>query len=146
MTSANSTQPVDVTVTLPDDMRQRAKQEKLNLSQLLRDALAAEFEKKDAMTRLAAEPQTYEVSLRDHKGRNYKGKIVGKLIVDRGSQAMYATADGRFLFVDSGGSYDEVGPEVENVAVFLTEWLKGEPDDEIIDAFEALGVEAVIEL
>jgi post-segregation antitoxin (ccd killing protein) len=145
VTTNKNPEPVDVTVTLSDDMRQRAKKEKLNLSQMLREAVAAEFEKRDAMTRLTSEPQTYEVALQDHNGREYTGRIQGKLIHDAGGQALYATAKGRFIFVD-GRSYEDHGSDVGEVAEFLTDWLEGQDDDEILDAFEALGVKAVIEL
>jgi hypothetical protein len=49
-------------------MRKRAKDEGLNLSRLLRDALAAEFTKRDAIAQLLDDPQIYELELASGEG------------------------------------------------------------------------------
>lgn len=137
---------MDVTVSLPDDMRKRAKDEGLNLSRLLRDALTAEFTKRDAIAQLLDDPQIHELELMTPEGRMYTGRFRGRLIheSEKGNEALYLTDDGRMLFVRDY-EYEEYGGGPGEAADFLKAWLEDHPD-QYVDACERLGLKPVIDI
>ena len=141
---------MDVTVSLPDALRQRAKDEGLKLSRMLRDAIEAELERRDRMSRLLAEPETYETfdfDMTTAEGRPYTGRIVGRLIAGSPGphgQALFLTRAGTFVFVDSN-AYEELGDGVDGALSFLSAWLDDD-EDEYLEACNRLGVKPVIEL
>jgi hypothetical protein len=137
---------VDVTVSIPDDMRRRAKADGLNLSRLLRDALAAEFTRRDAAAQLLDDPQTYELELMTPEARMYTGRFTGRLIYDneKGNKALYLTEDGRMLFVQDY-EYEEYAGGPREAADFLKAWLEDDLD-QYVDACERLGIKPVIDI
>jgi post-segregation antitoxin (ccd killing protein) len=142
--TSRSENPVDITVYLPDEIGERAKKEDLKLSRMLRDAVIAEFDRKDAVNRLLGETQTYEVELRDAAGREYTGRITGRLLYESLGQRFYLTETGRLLFVVDD-RYEEVEGGLDGAASFIAGWAQDYPD-QILDACEALGVKPVIDL
>src|SRR5262245_28047518 len=91
---------MNVNVYLPDDLGKRAKRADLAFSQLLRDAVTAELERREAMaSTLTDDPQTFELELEDKDGFTYKGRITGKLITseERGGLDVYLTEDERVI-------------------------------------------------
>jgi hypothetical protein len=138
---------VDVTVSIPDDMRRRAKADGLNLSRLLRDALAAEFTRRDAVALLLDDPQTHELELMTPEGRMYTGRFRGRLIHEiegRTYEALYLTDDGRMLFVEDY-EYRELRGGPPEAADFLKTWLEDAPDQYVV-ACEQLGLKPVIDI
>jgi hypothetical protein len=129
---------MDVTVYLPDDMAplvKRAKKEERGLlSQLLRDALTTEMERRDAMSETLTDAKEIELELEDNDGNPYKGRFTGKEIDRDGSDAVYLTDDERVLIYDAELA---VYWEVEDPESELEEWPA---------AARALGITPVVDI
>ncbi len=85
---------MDITVYLPDALGARAKQENINLSRMLRDAITEEFAMRDAMK--TQDVQVYEVKLEEHVGR-----ITGNKIAEDDRVQVFLTDDERVLAYDA---------------------------------------------
>jgi hypothetical protein len=141
---------VDITIYLPDDIGERAKQEELKLSRMLRDAVTAEFERRDAMTDALRDAETYEFTLVDNdtgQGLEYTGRITGKRIA--GSQpeivGIYLTTDRRVLAVyPDQGVYERLDEPGKDLIQMLLK--SGIDQDELLEASQALGLKPVIDL
>ena len=150
LASYKSEEPVDVTVSLPDDMRQRAKQEGLNLSRTLRDGLDAEFRRIDAMNEALSSPQSYEVEMETEYGFAYTGRITGVRIADIGhpkNSGIYLTTDKRVVVYWCDDKLFERldDPEDPNaLPTALRNWL--EDPEEYVQACQGLGIPAVVDL
>jgi post-segregation antitoxin (ccd killing protein) len=134
-------------VYLPDELGQRVKSEDLNLSRTVRDAVTAEFKRRDAMAEALGSTATYEFHWQDQDG-DYTARITGKRVwpdYDYELLQIFVTADERVLAVyPDQMTYhrlDEPGQDfTENV---LDVGLEG---DELLEAFRALGLKPVIDL
>lgn len=140
--------PVDITVYLPDEIGQRAKAAKLNLSGLLREAVIEELDRREAVAKTLEAPETFEVKLERMDGTRYTGLITGEMVLStgvRGSQSIevYFTDDERVILYDADKLQYRVldDPEVESAIRNLAE-----DDDEYIDVMESLGRPARIRL
>src|SRR5437763_224846 len=85
-------------VYLPDALGQRAKtaQPELNLSRLLRTAVAAEFERRDLMSAMLDDSQEIELELRDENDVSLTGFFTGTEIAEK----IFLTDDERVIVYD----------------------------------------------
>jgi hypothetical protein len=145
----------DVTVSLSPELRQRAKDEGINLSRTLRGALEHELNRIDAMNDALTDVQTYlvEMSASHAEGTAvYTGRITGKLIAGDAQLGIYLTSDKRVLGYQ-GPSLSEDKTAVckrldepqQDLAANIAHWLRWSSVS-AIDACAALGVQAVIDL
>lgn len=140
---------MDITVYLPDGIGERAKNEELNLSRMLRESVVAELARRDAMNDALGSIETYEVGPLDHeKGFAFTGRITGKRISGDEEIGVYLTSDKRVLAVDVGTStYQRLDepPEklVENLYAFFERRFGPEA---VWETCEALGLPPVIDL
>jgi post-segregation antitoxin (ccd killing protein) len=136
------TRVVNVNAYLPDDLGKRAKDADLPFSQLLRDAVVDELERREAMAATLADPQTFKLAIEDRDGTAYTGRIKGKLLAadDRNRVEVYLTEDERVILYDGER---------------LDYWAIHDPQTELEDVLEtsayvevcrALGIEPVIDL
>lgn len=132
---------MDVTIYLPDEIGTWAKENKLKLSRLLRDAVTAERERRRIMAETLSDVETHEVFLEDKDGRTYTGRITGRLIADDpGDIEVYLTVDERVLVYDGGRSeYWVLNNPVEQLRGWLT-------DAAYFEAITALGETPVVDL
>lgn len=133
---------MDITVYLPDEIGERAKEEELNLSRLLRDAVTDELERRETMAKTLDETETFEVELRDKEDRPYTGQIKGKRVAwdDKSGYEVFLTDDERVLFYDEGRQqYHQFDDPVEQLRSWLSPAMYSE-------ALYALGEKPVVEL
>jgi post-segregation antitoxin (ccd killing protein) len=126
--------PMNVNVYLPDDLGKRAKDEDLPFSQLLRDAVAAELERREAMTAALKDAQTIELDLTDRDDNPYTGRLTGALIYGDGRSEIYVTDDERVIVYDSDKA---------------DYWIVDDPQTELVDwpdALRALGIRYVVDI
>ena len=128
--------PWAIAVYLPDAIGARAKAAELPLSRMLRDAVTSELERLDTMTKTLSDLKTFTLALENENGRAYTGRFQGAPIADN----VYLLTDGRVLaYNENDASYavlDDPESEVEH-------WVSG---DALIDAMDALGLRAVVDL
>jgi len=147
---------VDVTVSLPDEMRSWAKDEGLNLSQILRSAVQAERDRRELVSRVQAELPTemYEYEMKTAGGTPYIARITGKLLYgDRVSgdhsagmpfrEALFLTADDQFVWMD-GRDWTELAGDVADAIEFLSD--VGVERSEYIELCVKHGIKPVITL
>jgi hypothetical protein len=133
---------MNINLYLPDDVGQRAKDEQLPFSQLLREAVLNELERRETMKATLKAPETYEVYIENDDGRGFTGRITGASIAydDRSEVEVFLTADERVLVYDGTKSrYYELVEPVED----LRNWL---PKAAYADAVTALGQKPIIDL
>jgi len=120
---------------LPDDLGKRAKDANLPFSQLLRDAVVRELERREAMAQSLTKSRTVELELTDKKGYSYTGRFVGTLIdSDDLGREVYLTEDERVIFYD--GDKEDYGI-VEDAEAELRDWP---------EALSALGIKPVVDI
>jgi hypothetical protein len=145
----------DVTVSLSPELRQRAKDEGINLSRTLRGALENELDRIDAMNNALTDVQAYLVEMDTSDGEEkvvYTGRITGKLIAGDAQLGIYLTSDKRVLGYQ-GPSFSEdktaickrLDEPAEDLAANVGHWLRWSSVS-VLDACAALGVRAVIDL
>lgn len=141
-----------VNIYLPDELGERAKKEELNLSRMLRDAVTAEMDLREAMARSLSDVRRYEIELSTDEGDEYIGRVTGTEIANVADDIrIFLTNDRRVLVYNR---YDldvhdlsEPEPGVDpntTLTENLRVWL-AEPDD-YIRACKALGLKAVVDL
>jgi hypothetical protein len=139
---------VDITVYLPDETGARAKREDLNFSRILRDAVQAEFARRDAMDAALSNPQTYEFELVDlDTDQKYTGRITGKRLLDHGDtyQVFLASDQQRVLVVYPDQLlYEQIDPsgpefasEIQGAGLDMTD---------AIEVCGQLGIKPVIDI
>jgi hypothetical protein len=133
--------PVDITVYLPDDLGQRAKDRGVNLSRMLRDALADQFAREDAMaqTLTSQPPKTIALDLVDPEDRGYKGTLEATRITDSEDPEVYLTAGGKVILYDPDkrAVWEVDDPEQD---------LRDLPSEHYLDAMDALGIVPTVDL
>jgi hypothetical protein len=138
---------VDITIYLPDDLGKWAKDQELNLSRMLRDAVGAEKERHDARAKIGAEGferiEVYDA------GKERDVAFQGRLIGSDGDavQAAYLTRKGTIVVTDDEGnfatfdSWDELANDAWGAVV------RGWPSEALIaEIAGALGEKYVEEL
>lgn len=134
--------PVDVTVYLPDDVGERAKNEGINLSRTLRDALHDELARRDAMSSALKDTQTHELQLEDKEGNPFTGRIAGTVLAEdvRHDVTVFLTDDERVIVYDERRSQHQIIDDPEDD---LRGWLS---DGAYTEAMNALGIKAIVDL
>jgi hypothetical protein len=134
--------PVDVTVYLPDEIGVRAKAlPRGTLSQLFRNAVIDELERRDTVANALSDVREYEVDVEDAEGRVYTGRITGTRIADDGPFEVFLAEDERVLVYDA----DKLAYEVlDDPVTDLRSWLRS--DAAYAEALHALGKKPVVDL
>jgi non-ribosomal peptide synthetase component E (peptide arylation enzyme) len=71
---------VDITIYLPDDLARRAKDQGINLSRMLRDALTARFQEEATVAAVLEGATKIELRIEGDRGNVYTGRITGRKI------------------------------------------------------------------
>jgi hypothetical protein len=133
---------MNLNLYLPDDLGKRAKDADLPFSQLLREAVRAELERREIMSTTLTDLETIQLDLEDDEGLPYTGRFTGRVIAenDRNDVVVYVTEDERVILYDGER---------------LNYWVVQDIESELADALElsayqdacrALGIEVVIDL
>lgn len=91
---------MDVTVTLPDELRAQAKEANLKLSSLLRDAVTEELNRIRALAEIHQGTTTWELDLKTPNGEPYTGRIEGTRLCEGNGGSVFLTDDGRLITHD----------------------------------------------
>ena len=132
--------PVDITIYLPDEIADRAKRQNVNLSRLLRDALAAQFQQEDAMAKTLEGASQVVLQLENEDGRTYKGRITATKIAGSGDVEVFLTEEENVVVYEENKCKYSVCEDPEED---LRGWLT---DDQYIEAMNALGIEPTVDL
>ena len=137
---------MDITVYLPDDIGKWAKEAELPLSRLLRGVVLDEKAKQEAVMTTLEDVKTYEVDIETPEGAVITGRITGREIgYDRNTEnAAYLTNDERVLIYDA--SRRQVEDVSDDSAAALTDFFANSDADAYVEAMEAIGEKAVIDL
>jgi len=131
---------VDITIYLPDEIADRAKRQNVNLSRLLRDALAAQFQQEDAMAKTLEGASQVVLQLENEDGRTYKGRITATKIAGSGDVEVFLTEEENVVVYEENKCKYSVCEDPEED---LRGWLT---DDQYIEAMNALGIEPTVDL
>ncbi len=129
------------TVYLPNELSARAKAAGLPLSGLLRRAVENELERRTKMA--STEFQEHLLDLSDPDGREFTGRLPAAKVIadDHGATVVYLAEDGRVIVHDEQEArYTELSSEPSNELRALL------PTDQYIEAMEALGIPAVVDI
>lgn len=127
-----------VTVYLPDEIGEKAKQHELNLSGLLRAAVEEEIMRQEAVAENSDGMEEIILDLKDDNDLTYRGRFTGKLLVEDGHGYLYRKEDGTLLF----HYYREkkyLPLEVDELEDFLSH-------DSYVAAMHALGETPIIDI
>lgn len=126
---------MDITVYLPDEIGQRAKDAGLPLSRMLRRAVLDELGRLDALG-TGGDMEVVELDIEGSTG-DYRARFVGREI----APAVYLHQDGRVLWYDEGAcGIHEIDDPVEG----LRDVIPREAD--YIEAVATLGLTPVVEI
>ena len=132
---------MDITIYLPDELGTWAKSQKLNLSQMLRGEVEVERQRRQAVAQTLEHAETFELDVEDSNGRAYTVRLHGAQLSQQDPTGVtaYLGEDER-IYV-----YNERNRQLaEGVAAAdLRGWLE---DEEYIDAMDALGETAIIDV
>ena len=131
---------MDITIYLPDEIADRAKRQNVNLSRLLRDALAAQFQQEDAMAKTLEGASQVVLQLENEDGRTYKGRITATKIAGSGDVEVFLTEEENVVVYEENKCKYSVCEDPEED---LRGWLT---DDQYIEAMNALGIEPTVDL
>ena len=138
---------MDITVYLPNDIGNQAKEAGMNLSRTLRDAVESELEHTRAMRELTAGTNNREwfLQLQTPDGEPYQGRVMGVLLCEnhQGDQVIL-TEDERLIHYCPQQAKHWVMEDDEDA---LRETLRDVcDDDEYISAMAKLGYTATVDL
>jgi hypothetical protein len=133
---------MNVNLYLPDDLGKRAKDAELPLSRLLQVAVTTELGRRAAVSKTLAEPQTFELTLEDHDGHIYTGRVTGACIAEsrHGEVSVFLTDDERVIVYEDDRRQYHVIDDVHNLRDWLTD------DAAYCDALEALGETPIVDI
>ena len=140
-------------IYLPEELGQRVRSEDLNLSRMLRDAVTAEFKRRDAMAEALSDSQTYEFEWKDQDGE-YTARITGRQVWPDGKvgqqdhAAIYVASGNRVLVVyPSEQDHRDITPDEDLMDALRDAYVLDlvEPD-EFREVCRRLGVKPVIDL
>lgn len=132
---------MDVTVYLPDEIRQKAKDHGIVLSRFLRDALNTEFMRREATERALDGVKEVLLKLEDENGRMYRGRITATRLCESEEPEVYLTADEAVIVYEPDKCRYSV---VQDAETELREWLR--EDTFYIAAMNALGITPTVDL
>jgi post-segregation antitoxin (ccd killing protein) len=132
---------VDVTVYLPDDIRQKAKDHGIVLSRFLRDALNTEFARLEAIERALDGAKEVLLTLEDENGRPYRGRFTATRIGESDDREVYLTDDETVIVYEPDQRRYSV---IQDAETELREWLP--EDTSYIAAMNALGIMPTVDL
>jgi post-segregation antitoxin (ccd killing protein) len=133
---------VDITIYLPDDLARRAKESRVNLSRMLRDALTEHFQEEDAMAATLDDSQEIKLQLENEDGSVYYGRIKGKMIGAGDHNEVYLTEAENVVVYDTRALKYYIEDKASKVSL---EDLNGDADL-YLQVMAALGREATIDL
>jgi hypothetical protein len=137
---------MDINVYLPDETGQWAKANDLNLSRLLRDAVAQERLRQTALAAaLDGEANTYDLTVEDDAGRRYTSRLHGALIAEtdiHGAGVYLAANEQVYVYDALNFRLHEIPDDL--LAIELRKWI--DDDGTYIEAMAALGEDAVIDI
>jgi small nuclear ribonucleoprotein (snRNP)-like protein len=126
-----------INVYLPDDIGEQAKAAELNLSQLLRGAVAFELNRRARLARMLGGSREHELALETEDGDAYTGVLTGVELAEN----VYMTSDERLMIYDEGRS------QVHTFENYDLEQLRAELDEEsYIAVCAAAGERARVEI
>lgn len=135
-----------VSVYLPDEMGQKAKDLGLPFSQLLRRAVEYEMQEfcfTQAALNEGGGVAEYKLDLVDGDGNSYVGKLTGKLVWQIDEIAVYLTEDVRIIVYNKGERrYTEID-DVEEAQAFFENAV---PKADFVVLMNKLGGRAEVEL
>ena len=146
---------MNLNVYLPDEIGQRAKADELNLSRMLRNALTAEFKRRDAMAEAVSDTQTYEFEWNTEALGEYTARVTGRQIWPDGEVgptdhlAVYVTSDERVVLVYPNESdWEVITPDQDLLQELEKAFVPDLFDDvaQFMDLCRRLGVRPVIDL
>lgn len=140
---------VDFTLYLPEEIGQRAKDEQLKLSPMLRKAVKDELDRRDAVRKAPEEPEIYDLEMRTPEGKAYIARIRGKFIYGEPTDfGIYLKHNKQFILV-TGGTWEDLAEEDVHaqMRLYLEECrFEDGAMDAYIDACATIGIKPVIEL
>ena len=139
---------MDITVYLPDELGNWAKEHDLNLSRMLREAVEIEKRRRDSSAALAAETTTHELAVSEPSSSSgtddYTARLHGVLIATQhlgghGSINVYAGEDDKMYvhYTADGRLRRDVEPE---------ELRRYVDEPTYIEAMRALGEEVILDI
>ena len=132
---------MDITVYLPDEIGTWAKEARLNLSAMLRNAVVEEKAQLEAINTALEGAQEQRIKIEDADGRIYTARFTGTLIAEGRDCTFYLKDDGELLQHDTfNQKYDLIQ---ENWDEALRDALA---NDEYIEACHALGLDPVVDV
>jgi post-segregation antitoxin (ccd killing protein) len=127
---------VDITVYLPDEVGQWAKDAKLNLSALLREAVIRERDSRMLFERMSDKAKVMLLQVEDREGRSYTARLTGTPI----AEDVYVADDERVFYYDAR-RLDLV--EIQDPEEELRNYLD---EGDYIEAMNALGIDPVVDV
>lgn len=147
---ANQEAAMDFTLYLPEEIGQRAKDEQLKLSPMLRKAVIDELDRRDAVSKATTEePQIYDIEMKTREGKAYIARITGKFIYgDPEAFGIYLKSDNQFVLVTDGEWEPLNEREVhERMRDYLdASHFEDDAMNDYIDACATIGIKPVIDL
>ncbi len=140
ITPLNEEVPVDITVYLPDEIGQRAKEAELPLSRLLRASVEEELYRRATVAEAMKGATELEVDLEDEEGRPYTGRFAGVVLAEDRNATVYLADDERIMVYDDRKCAVH---EIDNPEEELRDWLD---DDAYVEAIHTLGLRPVVYL
>jgi hypothetical protein len=133
---------VNITIYLPDELGEWAKQNELGLSRMLRAAVEAEKERQATVAATLSGVDAHNLTVEDGEGRTFTARLHGALIAEDHSGIdvyVYLGKDQKVYVYDERRSRLEHDVETEA----LRDWLNDGP---YAEAMHALGEEVVIDI
>jgi hypothetical protein len=138
----------DIGCYLPDEIYAEAKEAKLPFSQLLRNAVTRELDRRKAVADTLAAQSVWTERFADESNREYNGRITGTLLVEGAKTTAYLLPNENILVArtDEPGRPYRWG-DVQAEMDFQT-WLEGFgfTESEVIEIGEAMGEEMTIDI
>jgi len=136
---------VDITIYLPDELGQRARDAKLPFSQLLRAAVIEQLRLKEAVSDFIGDDalETFQLELVGGDGYWFVGRFEGKVLATQDATTVYLTKDGRVVAHNTENISHAVLENEQQVQRELDAWLEG---DVYCEAMRDLGLLPVVDL
>jgi hypothetical protein len=135
---------MDITIYLPDELGQWAKDAGLNLSQTLRSEVEAERHRRTAVDQTLESAGVVHLRVEGRDGRTYTARLhATALHEETGDVQAYLGEDGRVYVYDERDNTLHTHDTSMDLGDWLAAYLR---DDAYIQAMNALGEDAVIDI